>query len=208
MNEIKTSNKGRKRTKKVDKSNFYEFLVDFIQPKWEDSVSKISMKQRQNDIKIKGIQYAWFEFFKDIRKYYRLVFRYRFHRSEKRDDANKRRLIEIILSDFHFSFHNFVDVEHLFYFFYNVHNKMRKEEGLEDIQGHKFESSNFEVFDNFNPTNVNRFLNDQIGSQLIWFFITNYSDFYLQQMEGPFAEEVSNIVAELKSKFRPKFSAE
>jgi hypothetical protein len=68
VKEMKTSNKGRKRTNKILSSNFYDFMADIVQPKWEDSLEKTSMKQREIEIRLHGPPFLWYELFKDIRK--------------------------------------------------------------------------------------------------------------------------------------------
>lgn len=68
VKELKTTNKGRKRTNKITTSNFYDFMVNIVNPKWEDSLEKTSMKQRENEIGLHGPPYLWYELLKDIRK--------------------------------------------------------------------------------------------------------------------------------------------
>lgn len=91
------------------------------------------------------------------------------------------------------------EVDYVYYFFYNVHNKMRKGD-YEDIQGNKFRNTSFEVYDEFNPLSVEKFLSDELGSQLVRIFITNYSAGYLDIVRGSYKEEVSKIIQELKQK--------
>ena len=50
----------------MNTDNFYDFLINFIHPKWEESLKKISMKQRHIDMKVRGINYIWLELFKDM----------------------------------------------------------------------------------------------------------------------------------------------
>jgi hypothetical protein len=129
-----------------------------------------------------------------------MVFRHRFHRSEKRDDSNRQKLVDLTLNDFNFTHKSLKSYDHLFYFFYNLHTKMRKEE-LEDIQGRKFVGTPFEVYDSFTLPLTETFLNDEIGAQLVYFFITNYSETYLDKMKGKYKKEVTKIITQLKSKF-------
>lgn len=68
MQRINKSKKGRKRQNKVQDKSFYEFLIKTINPKWETALQKVSMDQREIDMKLNGEAYAWFEFLKDIRK--------------------------------------------------------------------------------------------------------------------------------------------
>jgi hypothetical protein len=60
--------KGRKRKDRANTDNFYDFLIYFIHPRWEESLEKISMKQRHIEITIKGVNYVWLQLFKDMRK--------------------------------------------------------------------------------------------------------------------------------------------
>jgi hypothetical protein len=132
-------------------------------------------------------------------QFYRIVFRYRFHRSEKRDDSKKKTLIETLLNDFNFTYRSVDEMDHLFFFFYNLHNKMRKGD-LEDIQGNKFRTTPFEVFDEFNQSSVETFLNDEIGSQLVFFFLNNYAEIYISKLSGVF-KDVEAIIRKLKESY-------
>lgn len=83
-------------------------------------------------------------------------------------------------------------VDHIFHFFYNVHCKMRKESD-EDPESSKFAGTNFEIYDEFSRLNLQKFLIDQVGSQLVYFFVKNYSDSYMQHLSKTFKKAEGSI---------------
>jgi len=78
----KSSKKGRKRLHKTKKLSFMWALRKHkegsasenddspveIRDKWIESLNNTSMKQRETDIKLKGVSFAWLDLLKDIQK--------------------------------------------------------------------------------------------------------------------------------------------
>jgi hypothetical protein len=54
------------------------------------------------------------------------------------------------------------------------------------------------VFATYNDRNKKRFVYDLLGSQLLWFFISNFSDTYLSSMNLGFRERVEKMFDTLK----------
>jgi hypothetical protein len=98
-NEFRKSHKGRKRKCYLDAKNVREFMRDKVRPQWEEHLKCLSARERNLGIINKGTRYVWVQFFKDIQKFFRLVFRLRFHRCDKRNDVNQRVIIDSILGE-------------------------------------------------------------------------------------------------------------
>ena len=71
-------------------------------PKWKQQLTKISAEKREAWLNHKGEEYVWLEIFKDIRKFYRLIFRVRFHRNDKRNDDNSMTLVKTFVKEMGF----------------------------------------------------------------------------------------------------------
>ena len=109
-------------------------------------------------------------------------------------------MVETLCSDIGFNVNGIKFSDALFYFFYNAHNRMRKGD-YEDLQGRKFLDSEFEVYDNFSSKSLETFLNHPLGSQLVYFFIENYSKMYLNSLSKVFKKEVTKIIEFLKQEY-------
>ena len=83
------------------------------------------------------------------------------------------------------------NLRHLHHFFYNAQYKMRKEDKNEENSG-LFKDTPFEVFYEFSLSNFQQFIFDEIGSQLIYLFVRNYSDVYMKCMRKTFNKAEQN----------------
>jgi len=106
--------------------NMNEFIYEYILPKWEKVLASISKREREQGIIRKGEEFAWKQFLNDIQKFYRLIFKHRFHRLDKRDDSNSEVLAERILSELGIKYKG--DFKKAFHYFYPVLFKLRKYE--------------------------------------------------------------------------------
>ena len=102
-----------------------EFLEDHVSPQWNTYLKGVSERERSIGLINKGAKFWWVEFFKDIQKFYRLIFRLRFHRWDKRKDKNRGPLVKVILSELGIHCKKY-DFSEVFWFFYSVLNKLRK----------------------------------------------------------------------------------
>lgn len=141
-------------------------------------------------------------FFKDIRRFYRLIFKHRFHRCDKRKDSKRQLLVSTILKNLGIIEYDY-DVNQIFNFFYPVLDKLRKGNCSAD-KGISQKDYFSDVFVSYNKEKYKNFLEDGIGSQLIWFFLFNYSESYLKAMEIDFRVHAKNIIKELIDKFSNK----
>jgi len=81
--------------------------------------------------------------------------------------------------------------------------RKKKSDNKQKLPGYepKFSNSSFAVFDDFNTKNVETFWNDDIGSQLVYFFLSNFSEIYQQNISGVYKKEVELVIAELLWKY-------
>ena len=192
--------KGRKRVNWTHSSNMWQFIQNEFLPSWRYTLNKISMRQRELCINQKRPNFLWREFLKDLRNFYRLMFRLRFHRSDKRSDDNSSMIVETILKEIGISLKGYDNFEDAFQFFYKVHYNQRK--GVEDfVELPTLLNSSFRVFESYSDENRDVFINDYLGSRLIYYFIVNFGEVYLSKMRGQFKDQVNAIMKELSTNF-------
>ena len=126
------------------------------------------------------------------------MFRLRFHRSDKRSDDNSTMIVETILKEIGISVKGYKDFEDAFQFFYKVHYNQRK--GVEEFIGlPSLLNSSFRVFENYSEESRDAFLEDYLGSRLVYYFIVNFGDTYISKMSGQFKEQVKKIMEKLST---------
>ena len=77
---------------------------------------------------------------------------------------------------------------------------LRKGE-LKDLERFKLKDTSFEVFENFNEETRERFLSDKLWSQLVYFFLANFSSIYTEYLTGFFSNKAKTILNELMNMY-------
>lgn len=101
-----------------------EFLRDKILPEWRNAISNSSNKERKNGVIHRGQKFVWEQVLKDIQKFYRLLFKHRFHRLDKRNDELREVLVQKSFEEL--GLNHTGDYQRAFHYFYPVLNKLRK----------------------------------------------------------------------------------
>lgn len=103
-----------------------DFLHNDVIPTWIQTLGRISQKQRALWIKQGRSNYVQKEFWKDIRNFYRIMFRLRFHRSDKRTDGYNQRIVRVFLNELGIWYEEDDICDRVFTFLYKVHYNQRK----------------------------------------------------------------------------------
>lgn len=77
-------------------------MKDVVLLQWDSFLDNLSKRERDIGFLQKGEEYVWVQLLKDIMRFYRLVFRLRFHRCDKRNDNNQETLVETIIYELGF----------------------------------------------------------------------------------------------------------
>lgn len=77
-------------------------MKDVVLVQWTVFLDNLSTRERDIGFLQKGKQFAWIQFFKDVMRFYRLIFRLRFHRCDKRNDDNQQSLVDTIIYELGF----------------------------------------------------------------------------------------------------------
>ena len=103
-----------------------DFLKKNVIPSWTQTLGRISQKQRALCIKQGRNNYVQKEFWKDIRNFHHIMFRLRFHRSDKRTDGYNQRIVRVFLNELGIWYEEDNISDRVFIFFYKVHYNQRK----------------------------------------------------------------------------------
>lgn len=124
---LRKSERGRKREKKLTWGTIYAFLYDEILPTWDKKLGNLSQREREVGQHQRGESYVWKQFLIDVQNFYRIVFKHRFHRLDKRNDENQEILASTILKELGIDYKG--DLKKAFHYFYPVLFKLRKMSG-------------------------------------------------------------------------------
>lgn len=170
-------------------------MQETVSPQWEAHLKCLSDRERNLGIMNKGTKYVWVQFLKDIQKFFRLVFRLRFHRCDKRNDGNQSVIIDSILGELGMGGCNY-DAKEVFWFFYSVLNKLRKNQGGKEEQ--ECAKTFTKVFEEDSRENIEGFINHELARKFIKFFIINFGQDYVNRMTGNFKKEVKEVISQWK----------
>ena len=166
--------------------------MKFLSQHGSKLVDQISTREREIGVIQKGKEYIWTQLFKDIRRFFRLMFKLRFHRSDKRRNENRTHLIRRFITEIGMTIVEF-DEQEAFHFFYPVLTKLRKETEPKFIN----ENLSIKIFYEFRETTRDLFVKHSLFSQLTWFFVLNFSEEYLSKMNYGFKTNTEKIVKRL-----------
>lgn len=197
--EFRRNKKGRKRRTYLKSDNMFKFIQEVFTPQWTRLLDQVSMREREIGVIQKGMIFVWVQLLKDVRRFYRFMFKLRFHRSDKRKDNNRRHLINWFISELGMTIVDF-DENETYNYFYPVLTKLRKDFEPEWTKNTPISK----IFTENNFRNKDEFLSDALCSQLLWFFLFNFSEEYLNKMNYGFKDKVQNIIKELISMYRFK----
>lgn len=185
--EFRKSKRGRKRRNYLQAKNMYEFLQSQVLIDWKLALDQYSSRERELQVYQHDMKFVWVQFFKDVRRFYRIMFRLRFHRWDKRKDFNRDSLVRTILEDLGMPIVSY-DKDKLFGYFYPVLTKLRKWNSQQETDGE------IKMFSFQSKEDWDVFMRNNLWANLIYFFIVNYSETYLDHMTGIFKKKVAKIL--------------
>lgn len=174
----KCERRGRKRLNLLPANNFSELLNKIVIPKWTD----ILMKKTNRDGEPLGQvtdEYLWIKLLRDMRDFFRIIFKSRFHRSEKREDDNREVLVSIFLEEL--GFHNIqcLDTDSVYDFLYKAHYKARNEDNGKHFKD-AINCSPLKIYYSYSESSRMSFLNDDLCARLLYYFVYNFGEIYLK----------------------------
>lgn len=160
-------------------------------PKWTDILEKKTVREGEPLGQVTD-EYLWIKVLRDMRDFYRIIFKSRFHRSEKREDSNRDILVKIFLEELGITDISFINTMSVFDFLYKAHYKARSTN-----EGKKFKevinATPMRIYYYFSEGSKNKFLKDDLCSRLLYYFLVNFGDMYLNCVQNSLREGISAI---------------
>lgn len=145
-------------------------------------------------------EYLWIKVLRDMRDFFRIIFKSRFHRSEKREDSNRDVLVKIFLEELGITDISFINSVSTFDFLYKAHYKARStDEGK--IFKEMINTTPMRIYYYYSEIAKNIFMQDDLCSRLLYYFLINFGDIYLSCIQKSLRSGVESIIELVKSKY-------
>lgn len=177
----KCERRGRKRQNLLPAANFEDLLNRVVIPKWTDILQK-KTKREGTPLGHTTDEFLWVKILRDMRDFFRIIFKSRFHRSEKREDGNRDILVKIFLEELGFTGMNMVDTVSVYDFLYKAHYKARSNDNGSMFKD-AINKSPMRIYYYYSETARNKFMQDDLCSRLLYYFLINFGNEYLECMQ-------------------------
>lgn len=188
----KCERRGRKRLNVLPAANFEDLLNKVVIPKWTEILKK-KTKREGALLGHTTDEHLWVKVLRDMRDFYRIIFKSRFHRSEKREDSNRDVLVKIFLEELGFSGINLIDTISVYDFLYKAHYKARSTNN-----GSKFKEainrSSMKIYYYYNEAARNKFLKDDLCARLLYYFLYNFGNLYLSCLQKNLKQRLQSMI--------------
>jgi hypothetical protein len=163
---------------KYESNNMYESIYKYVIPKWRNYLINKFSKNSTESTTEPRLDTIWKKILRDVREFYRTLFRVRFHYLDFKDTKGAQKCIEIMFEELAIplSESNMNDIN-LFKYIHQSHkNTSRKLFKNKQVES-DFESP-FDVIERFNDASRKKFMSDLLGSKLFYFVFSNFLETY------------------------------
>jgi len=195
----KCDKRGRKRVNVLPAKNFGELLNTVVVPKWSDILTKKTKREGEPIGQVTD-EYLWIKVLRDMRDFFRIIFKSRFHRSEKREDSNRDVLVKIFLEELGITDISFINSVSTFDFLYKAHYKARStDEGK--IFKEMINTTPMRIYYYYSEIAKNTFLQDDLCSRLLYYFLINFGETYLSCIQKSLRGGVEAIIEQVSTRY-------
>jgi hypothetical protein len=193
----KCNKRGRKRGRVSE--NFHDLLYDTILPKWSTILQKKTNREGEPTCQVTD-DCIWIKVLRDMKDFFRTTFTSRFHRSEKSDYSNKDMLIKIFLEELGITDISLINTASTFDFLYKSHYKARNTEERKGFDN-MINKSPMIIYDIYNKATKISFLEDDLCSRLLYYFLVNFGKTYISCIQKSLRIRVMSIIDFVKYKY-------
>jgi hypothetical protein len=97
--ENKRNKKGRKRTQKFKSTSMFELIEEHVIPKWKEYMKSKTARREGDSRKEPRTDTMWKKILRDVREFFRILFRKRFHHLEYKDSAGALKCVELLFDE-------------------------------------------------------------------------------------------------------------
>lgn len=172
-------------------NNMYETLRLHVLPRWSKYL--MTKSNKVNTSSCGGVRHdaVWKRLIRDVREFFRILFRVRFHYLDFKDHVGAHKCVELMFSELGISVSvNYRNDPHLFTFIHQSH-KLTAKKMFKSAQ-----DSVFDVLERFNLRNCKSFWKDGLASKLIYFVFQNFHDEFVKTLDKKYAASIMEVLNE------------
>lgn len=195
------SKKGRKKIVLYPADNIYEMITNHVVPKWQQYLSFKSAKADNSKIIQPRGDTIWKKILRDVREFYRILFRVRFHYLDFKDRKGALKCTEILFEELGIPLEEeYKEDMKLFTYLHQSHRLtnqklVKNEDSFNGV-------SPFEVIEKFNDSSRKTFMSDTVGSRLFYFVFSNFLENYCPFINKKYAKRVVTLICLLLRCYR------
>ncbi|CAI2369336.1 unnamed protein product [Moneuplotes crassus] len=182
-------------------TSIYKIIYEYVLPKW---TQYLFLKNRRKDtctVKRRADTYKK-KIVRDLREFYRILFRRRFHLSEYKTLEGIKSCMKTLFTELGFNL-NDEDVcdYHLFRYLHQTH----KSTSQKNLEGFTLRGdSPFRSVEKYNDTRYNDFLTHTLGSQIFYFVFKNFRREYLPSVKSEVRPTIVKMINKILSYYDGK----
>ncbi|CAI2380198.1 unnamed protein product [Moneuplotes crassus] len=190
----KKSNKGRKRTPVHNAFSIYELIYDSVLPKWKKCLTLKANRRTAKTLKARS-DTVWKKILRDVREFYRLLFRARFHYLEYQSQQGAVACIQTLFSELNIPLKD--DEEYIHGVFRYLHQSHKSRfPGLSD------KAIPLDAIEKYNEHFRSLYMKDDFGARLLYFVFKNFTYEYCLLVKPRYRQEITEKVCMLLNCYR------
>ncbi|CAI2366432.1 unnamed protein product [Moneuplotes crassus] len=185
--------KGRKRINVLEFENLFELIHQHVIPQWKKYLVIKSVKTYKNNDQNPRSDILWKKIIRDVREFYRTLFRMRFHYLDYKDLESARKCVNILFEEIGIPIEpEYFEDPSLFTFLHQTHKGT--ESRLFSDPENEVWLSPFKVIEKFNSSFKKSFMSDKLCARLFYFVYANYVEEYTELINPKYKEDLSSII--------------
>ena len=155
----------------------HEMIESYVVPKWRRYLQFKSENFGTGLSTEPRVDTLWKKILRDVREFYRILFRVRFHYLDFKDSKGALKWIELMFSELGLNIPEKYRSDIKLFSFIHQSHKLTNDRIFRPTLKDK-DLSPFEVIEKFNDKTKRMFMNDNLWAQLFYFVLINYLDEY------------------------------
>lgn len=149
-----------------------ELVTKYVIPKWQKYLHFKALRLASENAANPRTDTIWKKILRDVREFYRILFRARFHYLDFKDRKGALKCVEILFEELGILLPDEYKKDIKLFAFIHQSHKLTNQR-IFDIES-AMEVSPFEVIEKFNEGSRKSFMSDKVGSQMFYFVFTNF----------------------------------
>lgn len=187
---VQLCNKGRRRQEKHFENNMLELIYHTAIPRWQKYLSlKIQRGLNWNEKPRKDT--LWKKIIRDVREFFRILFRNRFHYLDYKSTKTAKKWVKIFFDELGFDIGpKYINNMKLFTFLHQTH----RSKSMTMFKSNSWEESPFDIIEKYNEMTRKLFMTDLVWAKMFYFVYENLMEHYVNFVKIDYRHEVITLI--------------